>query len=452
MKVFSVTILILYFSTVWSKCPYADLILKHPNGETTDVGKTICPHEFTLPNERKNVSSFALPKHLTSEPDENAVTREGCKCSSSCGATGDDGFLCDWCKTEDKCGKYSYVYGAYYDYCTYPVIESYEKQSWKDKMSYIVSQVNQDNSYGPYPNVAIIFAESAQTSFDVHWDFLPNGRQKSIHGLGVVCEMKLKITGGNYTGVLEKGEASGLIRMGSALDLKLGSMVPGNGYKIFRSGKPSANWVSLYSLAGIEDGNFNFFDRSQKTHVPPPTGIAIPLGYKFQQASNCILQVGLSDAARYTQDGQEVSSEDLSFPYQLEFAPTEATKYLISSFKMSADMFLGEMVANIPHDNFGLFDIVATSSPAADAVVETIGQVVVTNQCTTSKFGDEKLFFKHQRIEDDFKERPWWLEHMDLGEVCWKDNVGVTPPPICVNGECDLTPPKKIVRDEKLKA
>ena len=40
----------------------------------------------------------------------------------------------------------------------------------------------------------------------------------------------------------------------------------------------------------------------------------------------------------------------------------------------------------------------------------TLGAIVNTDQCVTSLYGDEKLFFRHQYIEDDIKLRPEWTE------------------------------------------
>ena len=36
-----------------------------------------------------------------------------------------------------------------------------------------------------------------------------------------------------------------------------------------------------------------------------------------------------------------------------------------------------------------------------------LGKIVVDG-CTTSKFGDERLFFQHQRIEEDIALKPDW--------------------------------------------
>ena len=39
-----------------------------------------------------------------------------------------------------------------------------------------------------------------------------------------------------------------------------------------------------------------------------------------------------------------------------------------------------------------------------------IGDVITTDQCLTSHFGDTKLFFKHQGVEEDIALRPEWSD------------------------------------------
>ena len=39
-----------------------------------------------------------------------------------------------------------------------------------------------------------------------------------------------------------------------------------------------------------------------------------------------------------------------------------------------------------------------------------LGDVVTTDQCLSSKFGDTKMFFKHQWIEDDITLKPEWAD------------------------------------------
>ena len=37
-----------------------------------------------------------------------------------------------------------------------------------------------------------------------------------------------------------------------------------------------------------------------------------------------------------------------------------------------------------------------------------LGKLVVVDGCYPSRYGDEKLFFKHQRIEEDIELMPEW--------------------------------------------
>jgi len=43
---------------------------------------------------------------------------------------------------------------------------------------------------------------------------------------------------------------------------------------------------------------------------------------------------------------------------------------------------------------------------------DLIGRIIATSTITLSLWGDEKLFFKHQRIEDDLKFFPWWKDYL----------------------------------------
>ena len=53
-----------------------------------------------------------------------------------------------------------------------------------------------------------------------------------------------------------------------------------------------------------------------------------------------------------------------------------------------------------------IYSLKAHSEPA-DKQGTFLGNIVVDG-CTTSKFGDERLFFQHQRIEEDIALKPDW--------------------------------------------
>lgn len=75
-----------------------------------------------------------------------------------------------------------------------------------------------------------------------------------------------------------------------------------------------------------------------------------------------------------------------------------------------------------------LFEVSAQSAPKAD--FEDIGTIIITDAVTTSKFGDEQLFFRHQHMEDDFKLKPEWLDAIDRQTECGMGCTGLAPPTI----------------------
>ena len=44
-----------------------------------------------------------------------------------------------------------------------------------------------------------------------------------------------------------------------------------------------------------------------------------------------------------------------------------------------------------------------------------IGDVIIEDECLSSQYGDTRMFFKHQWIEDDVAAKPEWTEGL-LGE------------------------------------
>jgi hypothetical protein len=132
--------------------------------------------------------------------------------------------------------------------------------------------------------VGQIVTESMITPFEDQWEVLPEGRSKVIHGQGVVCQVVMQISAASpFTGVLAPGNASGLLRLGSATTLDF-EIFPGLGIKFPRSGVRSASWVALRTSG--PGGSNDFFNSTFSNHVaPPPQLVAL---HKFQQASGCI--------------------------------------------------------------------------------------------------------------------------------------------------------------------
>jgi hypothetical protein len=269
--------------------------------------------------------------------------------------------------------------------------------------------------------LAQMVSESMITTFDDEWEVMPVGRSKVIHTQGVLCQFNLDVVDTQYTGLLAKGTQSGIIRMGPAtnLDAVLGrQFFPGMGIKFLRSGAKSANFVALRATG--PGGSENFFATTISNHVAPPSAL-VSLN-KFQQASGCIDMVGLSDVASYTQDGTKVSP---NFPFELQFEPTSAAKATqTDKKKTNADMLTA--LSSIPQGT-KLFDIYSFASPADKLAGKKLllGSLTTSSQCTTTLFGDDHLYFRHQRMEQDFALKPEWIKQMpSLNDPVCKASAG----------------------------
>jgi len=369
--------------------------------------------------------SWAAWQQLESDPqpDPGQGTFRGCKCKTYCGPDATDAFNCDFCRTHDGCGHFSLL--GHWDYCVYPKDADFDGQGYKAKIDYFWGKITADsNRVSKYPNVLGIVGESIQTSFDNWKEEMPAGRKKYIHTIGSICKFSLQITGESpYTGLLGPGTQEGFIRMGSAADYSNGGLTPGLGFKFARTGAPSGGFVALHSLDLGQ--SWNFFKYNQSNHISPPTGVTKAIALKFNQASQCAPQVGLSDLARYSQDGTEHSPP--KFPFKLFLIPSQAVQ--TPDTKKTPDQVHAEMAA-FPVGTT-LYTAYACESALGDEMKPTdgglekacgsplkLGEMVTTSQCTTSAYGDAKFQIRHQRVEEDWALRPEFLQQYDAKKAC----------------------------------
>ena len=96
------------------------------------------------------------------------------------------------------------------------------------------------------------------------------------------------------------------------------------------------------------------------------------------------------------------------FPHELKFVPTENVKSLFSNAEPSNMLQYLDDLKSVAA-NSALYDVVALTAPAAQGGKEiTIGKLVLDGKFITSKWGDEHLFFRHQKQDDDNKLKPDW--------------------------------------------
>jgi len=364
---------------------------------------------------------------LTGPPE---ATFKGCTCKSDCSAQGWD-FKCDACDISD-CGQ---PFWQNTDICKYSENLDFENQSFEEKAAYFWEKILADDTPASgYPNVLSIFQTSMITSFDNHKDEMPAGRVKCIHTIGSICPFDLKISHSKYTGLLGPGVQKGFIRMGSAADYSNGGLTPGLGFKFVRTGVHSAGFVALHSLDLGQ--SWNFFKNNMSNHIAAPTGVTAVIAKKFNQASRCAPQVGLSDVAKYAQDGTKFDKP--RFPFKLFLVPQVTTPETKKTPKDVHDEMRAFKVGT------SLFKVYACDAPAGDELQPTegglekacgspseLGDIVTTSQCVTSAYGDAKFHIRHQRIEEDWQLEPSFLSGYDAAKACGVDEVSPTPPQNC---------------------
>ena len=265
-------------------------------------------------------SEFELDRY-EQVADPETTTPNGCTCISLCETSiGANNFRYDWCKTKDECGKYYYFGSYYWDKFQYLTSSrpKFNSLSWNDKHAQTWSRIISDAAFGPYLNFAGFFTESVKTVFDNEWDEMPEGRHKFIHSVGAVCPFVVNVKDSPFTGIFQNGDVYGMMRLGSANPIKEDmEVVPGGGFKVFRSGKHSANFV--LNAANFSSGNHNFFAVPISNHIPKDNGVpllaSVAIGLKFSQAQSNPTKVGLSDAATYDQDGNRV--DNVVFPFKV---------------------------------------------------------------------------------------------------------------------------------------
>jgi len=255
-----------------------------------------------------------------------------------------------------------------------------------------------------------------------------------------VAKVSLKITNPKYSGIFgAKGASHGIIRVSAATKpdytkptAKAGGFIPGVAFKFFRAGQKSANFMAMRSLLPVS--SYNPFKYAISNHVSLTDG-AEPfaqkaLGAKFSTASKWISHVGVSDAATFDEDGNRAGT--IRSPFQLVFVPTAVAQNL------APDTFtqpLADMLAKVVPGT-QLWTVMAVENPKG--TWEQIGTITATSGFIESAYGDQHLFFQHQRFNDDLALNPQWLQvcpDVHACKVCPVDRDCATPDtsPVAVN-------------------
>ena len=99
------------------------------------------------------------------------------------------------------------------------------------------------------------------------------------------------------------------------------------------------------------------------------------------------------------------------FPFDLSFAPTPAAR----TFVTDPTIPWYDQLKTIPEGTI-LFQAWARTAPyfplKFKSVLKHIANIRLTSKLTTCAFGDKRLFFKHEKMDDDFAAQPTWSSYV----------------------------------------
>lgn len=279
-----------------------------------------------------------------------------------------------------------------------------------------------DSTPMPFPSPLGVLAgvfemDLSQMQTHVSDELPADHHSKVIHCQGVLAQIEwISSADHDYTGMFRGGHGFVRFSVGAQADYTRecegdgtgpspSGFLPGGSFKLLRDMTHSANFVTLPPNGANGQMSYNFFRQPWFTHVGAPC-IAL-LQDKFGTSSPLINMVGLKDFASAGRAGAEEVAP--SFPYQLRISPHEsaATKFPDTGPTCTQDVLdqLGTLTAgettSVVH---------AQRDPGGPWV--RIGHIVLVTAPITSRWADERMFFRHGQFMDDLHQHPEWLDQM----------------------------------------
>ena len=270
-----------------------------------------------------------------------------------------------------------------------------------------------------------LFKQDMNHSYDVVSDTMPQGRKKVTHPVGCVSKMEfIAHPKSTYTGIF-RGAKHAIQRISETVKTvpHISKTVPGHGMKFLRDGMYSANWVAMFSFDG--QTSFNFFKNRWTTILREPNNICArqTIGKHLATVTDHIGATSVMDLAMWDQYGVEEAHPH--WPYQIDVEP-----YDVYGWTDEYQNDFQDQMKEIPM-NTVMYKVIAYDTPPEIGGEEILaGWLVTRSDQISSKWGDQKLFFQHRRMDDDIKRRPHyfdWLQFWPEGK--FNDTPLINPAP-----------------------
>jgi hypothetical protein len=313
--------------------------------------------------------------------------------------------------------------------------QEYFKLSAKEKMDRLWDKITEDRTPASWHSVGQtlgLFTECHDPTFDTKADVLPQGRKKLIHTVGSIAKAKFVSTVKHpYTGILQSGCEDVLLRLSVATPPDItkptaegadGNFAPGISIKFLIDGQPSENLVAMFSTNGQSSWNFFKNDHTPQFDIPDSTDLKRKLlATKFSRTTYMVSTMAMKPMSSLTNKGETV--EKPYFPFKIIFRPNEVLK---NAYSDNYERSYVDQLAEIKGD-IKMYDVYAMERP--DCNEEKIGEITLTSQFTTSKFGDLEYFIRHPKPTIDIAHYPEWLQYRDEWGFLGK-KAAIKPPKV----------------------
>lgn len=223
-------------------------------------------------------------------------------------------------------------------------------------------------------------------SFDYVSDELPEGRIKILHPNGSVAKIRLNSAGGHpFTGLYQTGDI-GLARLSLGAAPTDTSFIPGMAIKFLLPSKASVNIHVMNSLEG-QGSNWNFFENDFSNKIEHPSSYVLRAIEKiFEWTKSPANELSIAALAKVEASGQEVNMPIA--PEQIWLRPTENVRLLIDpTDRHDFRLALEKIPVGPVYELYG----------SLSGIEYHIGSISLESELLASEYGDNTLFFQHQR-------------------------------------------------------
>jgi hypothetical protein len=296
----------------------------------------------------------------------------------------------------------------------YTLPEGYESRSACEKQDYLWKEKilsTQHQKLPPYRPLGFsqaisMMKQGLSAKVGRKSDVAPEGWVKYLHAVGSVAKIEfVPASDTPFTGIFQ-GARCGLTRLSLTFDPSKKGVAPGAAFKFFIDGLSSVNFSALPSLRP-QGQNYNFFAHPMSNVVPQWSNPGAQLiRWIFKKVTHFPEWISLAELAEVTQAGTSVSVANA--PFQVFLVPEVS-----NSFSESPTRDVRTDFAKIPVNvvlfkiyvpdatKYKHFDYSKYSEEDRERLrtgAKYIGKIVTRSKFISSRFGDDVLFFRHERV------------------------------------------------------